>query len=87
MSKEVKLYEIEALLRCVTVVAATSRQDALKEVHSWRNAWVETGELIEVLENGPEVIDVRPLEELTRDRATDEAHAITAKAERLLSDE
>ena len=71
-----KLYEIEVLVRCVTVVAASSEEQALDAVKDWREGWrsANNADLIEVSE--PEVVMVR---EPTTAALDDEAHVVVQK--------
>lgn len=57
---KLSLYDITALLKCSTVIAATSEAAALAEVGSWSSAWYTTGSLVGV-QDTPEVIRVQQL--------------------------
>jgi hypothetical protein len=52
-----QLYEIVALVQYAVVIFADSKEQALKEVETWENAWHDTGELVGV--SDVEVADVR----------------------------
>ena len=72
---KVRLYEITAMVAYSTVVAATSKKDAMKEVESWENAWHANSDLVGV--SDVELLDVRDLQGAYFE---DEAHIITASA-------
>lgn len=66
-----KLYEFDAMARCIVVVAAESEEIARKEVDSLERAWFETGDFIEI--SDVELVDTR---EPKSDDLEDEAHIV-----------
>jgi len=52
-----KNFEIIGTIECVAVLKAASKKEALSEVSTWRNAWVETGRFHQLINS--EVIDIR----------------------------
>lgn len=66
-----KLYEISALVSYHVVILATSKEEALKEVETWENAWHDTGEF-----NGVSDVDLFDV----RDGTERDAHVVTRSA-------
>lgn len=72
-----KLYTIDALLKCSAVIAAESEAAALAEVESWERAWVDTGDIIGVADS-PEVTEIQEITD--GDDLSDLAHAVVNAA-------
>jgi len=69
----VRLYEIVALVKYAVVVAATSKDEALKHIETWEKCWPTSSDFIGV--SDVELMDVRKLTD-----AEDEAHEVTESA-------
>jgi hypothetical protein len=70
-----KLYEIVAHLKYAVVVAATSKEDALKQIELWEQCWHDNSDFIGV--SDVEVTDVRKVD---FDTVYDDTHEITHAA-------
>lgn len=69
-----KLYEISALVNYHVVIAAKTKEEALKEVETWEHAWDSTADLIEVTD--VDVFDIREPYAQTEKALEDEAHVV-----------
>lgn len=79
MRQKVKLHEVDVLIRYSTIIAAVSKEDALKHVATWEQAWHEHADMIEVLE--PEVLNVQTCE---LSEIEEQAHDCTEKASNII---
>lgn len=71
---KVKLYEISAMVCYHTVIAATSKEDAMKHIDAWESAWHHYANLISVGEL--ELVDEREIKE----SISRESHDVTRAA-------
>ena len=69
-----KLYEISALVNYHVVIAAKTKEEALKEVETWEHSWDSTADLIEVTD--VDVFDIREPYAQADEALEDEAHVV-----------
>jgi hypothetical protein len=72
-----RLFEISVLVNYSTVILATSREEALKEIESWEQCWPNYSDFTAV--SDVEVVD-------EREGGEDDAHCVTSKAKSLLKE-
>jgi len=70
-----KLFEFVVLIKCAAVVAAETEEQARTAVETWERAWVETGDIIGVID-GPDLADIREPHSQDKEALRDEAHEV-----------